>query len=321
MSGPADTPPRQATQTERPRANSFNYVDTGITVPYSPDPAACTAYREVPCSELHRQIWLVDGARLRWFVSDTGDFDAAEIVRIKDELGHVFVDLAAPGVLDDFVNGMRRVLPDPACEGCANRTRCGRRFRAAGGPPFAEEEAWIAAHIASLRGRVLDVGCGEQLYLEQLAPLVRSGTVHYTGIDPDEQSLTKLRQALPESLLHLAGIEDFAVEQDAYDHVLSLRSLNHVADLGQALARMTAALRPGGRLLLVETTPWAMLRRREQVEAADRAPRGGHQHLRNLASEDVLPLLEPLGLRVVHHRPAARQTTNQWILLLERAVL
>jgi hypothetical protein len=61
-----------------------------------------------------------------------------------------------------------------------------------------------------------------------------------------------------------------------------------------------------------------MLRRAEQIAAADRAPRAGHQHFRNCASEDVLPLVARHGLRVVEHRPVGRDTSNQWILLLAR---
>jgi hypothetical protein len=82
---------------------------------------------------------------------------------------------------------------------------------------------------------------------------------------------------------------------------------------------MARLLEPGGSLLIVETTPFAMLRRAEQVAAADEAPRGGHQHFRNLTSDDVVTLARRCALRVVHHHPAALHTTNEWILLLERA--
>jgi ubiquinone/menaquinone biosynthesis C-methylase UbiE len=104
----------------------------------------------------------------------------------------------------------------------------------------------------------------------------------------------------------------------SYDHLLCLRSLNHVSSLDEALARMAALLRPGGRLLIVETTPFALLRRPEQVEAADRAPRAGHQHFRNVTSADVLPFARRRALRVVNHHPIGRQATNEWILLLEK---
>jgi len=165
---------------------------------------------------------------------------------------------------------------------------------------------------------VLDVGCGEQLYRDELAALLRSGSIVYTGLDPDEESLARLRAALPEARLHTGDIEHFDGEPASYDHVLCLRALNHVNDVDTALSRMARLLEPGGSLLLVEMTPFAMLTRSEQVEAADRAPRAGHQHFRNLSSDDVLPFVRRHGLRIVEHHPASRETSNQWILALSR---
>lgn len=307
-----------STAPQQTRANSFNYLRTTISVPYRSDVLTCPAYRAVRAADLHRQLWLIEGERLVLYATDSGDFSADEIRRIKDEHSHLLLDRAPLGVLDDFVDGMRRVLPDPSCDACPNRRRCGRRFAIVDQPPFAAEEAWIGDFISNLRGCVLDVGCGEQLYRDRLAPLLRQGFVHYTGLDPDEPSLAKIRHELPEGEFRLGGIEDFDSPSASYDVILSLRSLNHVYDLALAVRRMADVLRPGGQLLVVEMTPFAMLRRAQQIKAADRAPRAGHQHFRNLTSEELLPVAEP-AFRVLYHRAAARQTSNQWILLLQRS--
>ncbi len=317
------TPGRAAaakTRTAAPktRANSFNYVRAETAVPWTAEADACTAHARSGGLDPIRQLWLVEADRLTRYVTDTGDFTDAEIAQVKSGLSHLFVDRAAPGVLDDFKSGMRRALPDPVCDPCPNRAACGRRFRVVDGEPFAREEARIAGHVGGLRGQVLDVGCGEQLYREELAALLRSQAIAYTGLDPDEESLARLRTALPEARLHVGDIEHFDGEPASYDHVLCLRALNHVLDLDEALSRMSRLLKPGGSLMLVEMTPFAMLRDAAQVAAADRAPRAGHQHFRNLASEDVLPLARRHRLRVVEHHPASRDTSNQWILLLAR---
>ncbi|MEO8603908.1 MAG: methyltransferase domain-containing protein [bacterium] len=301
-----------------PQANSFNFVRTDTSVPWTPDAASCTAYHAAGDTPPHRQLWLIEGAQLRLYTTDTGDFSAAEIGRVKDAVSHVFVDRSAPGVLDDFINGMRRVRPDATCDACAQRLDCGRRFAALDGPPYAQQEQWIVDYIAALRGRVLDVGCGEQLYQSDLAPLVRSGQVDYHGLDPDEPSLTRLRAALPEGHYYLGGIEQFRAAPAGFDRVLCLRSLNHVFDPDEAIGRMAEALKPGGQLLLVECTPWAMLRAPQQVAAADAAPRAGHQHFRNVSSEEVVPLARRRGLRLLAHQAAGIEGTNQWLLLLER---
>ncbi len=315
--------PAGATRKAKPappttRANSFNYVRTETTVPWTIEAAACTAHAAGAGVDPSRQLWLVEADRLIRYVTDTGDFSAPEITRVKSELSHLFIDRAAPGVLDDFKSGMRRALPDPVCASCPNRVACGRRHHVVDGEPFAREEAWIAGYIGGLRGRVLDVGCGEQLYRDELATLLRAKTIDYTGLDPDEDGLARLRTALPDARLLLGDIEHFEGEPASYDHMMCLRALNHVFDLDEALSRMARLLKPGGSILLVEMTPFAMLRRTEQVAAADRAPRAGHQHFRNLASGDVLPLVARHGLRVLEHHPADRASSNQWILLLAR---
>ena len=316
----AGRPPAPESRAAAPktRANSFNYVRTETAVPRTAEAEACTAHAHREGLDPVRQLWLVEANRLTRYVTDTGDFTDPEIAQVKSELSHLFVDRAAPGVLDDFTNGMRRVLPDPICERCTNRSACGRRFHLVEGEPFAREEARIVGAIGRLRGRVLDVGCGEQLYRQEIAALLRAGTITYTGLDPDEESLARLGAALPDARLQVGDIEHFDGEPASYDHVLCLRALNHVFDLDEALFRMARLLTPGGSLLLVEMTPFAMLRRSEQIAAADRAPRAGHQHFRNLASENVLPFAPRHGLRVVEHHPANRDTSNQWILLLAR---
>jgi 2-polyprenyl-3-methyl-5-hydroxy-6-metoxy-1,4-benzoquinol methylase len=303
----------------QPQANSFNFVRTAVSVPWTTDAETCTAYSASASIDRWRHLWLVENRQLVLYDTDTGDFAASQIERIKEDWSHLFLDRAPAGVLDDFTEGMRRVLPEPTCRTCVHRSHCGRRFEVVEGPPFAREEAWIASYIAGLRGRVLDVGCGEQLYQKELAPLLSSGAVEYIGLDPDEPSLIRIRAALPEGRFYLEGIEDFRDEPETYDTVLCLRSLNHLNDVDEGLARMAHLLKPGGSLLIVETTPFAMLRRREQIAAADTAPRGGHQHYRNLTSLEVVPLARRRGLHVTHHHPAGLHTTNEWILLLERA--
>ncbi len=305
------------------QSNSFNFVRTGVVVPFVDSSEACRAHeasRDEASREgaSDREMWLVEGDELAQYATDTGDFDAEAVARIKDQWSHVFVDRAAAGVLDDFREGMRRVIPDSTCRDCTERGHCGRRFRVVGGQPFAREEAWIADYVRRLRGRVLDVGCGEQLYRDEIVPLVRSGTVHYTGLDPDEPSLSDWRKILPEGDYFQGGVEDFRVEAAAYDRILCLRSLNHVFDLDEAIGRMAEMLKPGGELLIVETTPFAMLRRPEQVAAADAAPRAGHQHFRNATSEDVLPYTRRRSLQVLTHHAVGFRTTNEWILLLKR---
>lgn len=317
LGSPADFTRAHRREPHKAQANSFNFIRRDCTVAFHARAADCMA-AAATAEDPGRCLWLIEEDRLVLYVTDTGDFDAAQIESVKDRFSHLFLDRAVPGVLDDFVEGMRRVLPDEECHRCDRVSVCGRRFRMVEGPPFARQEAWIAEHVSGVRGAVLDVGCGEQLYRDRLAPLLRSGVVRYTGLDPDVPSLSVARRALPEGVFHQGGIEDFYGVPESYDHILCLRSLNHVLDMDEALARMMDLLKPGGLLLIVECTPFAMLREPRQIEAADTAPRAGHQHLRNVSSEEVLPFALRRGLRLVHHDPSRLEGTNQWVLLFER---
>src|SRR5689334_2379872 len=112
-------PPHATSRTTR--ANSFNFVRTATTVPWADDAAACTAHAHGGPDPV-RQLWLIEHDGLTRYVTDTADFTSAEIDGVKSKASHLFVDRAAPGVLDDFKNGMRRVLPDPTCDACTNRS-------------------------------------------------------------------------------------------------------------------------------------------------------------------------------------------------------
>ncbi|HEY3359898.1 MAG TPA: methyltransferase domain-containing protein, partial [Polyangia bacterium] len=299
----------------RAAANSFNFVHRRA-LPPAATAAACAADRA--CPDPDRALVLAGDAGLALYETDTADFSPADVRRVKRDLGHLFLDRSATAALDDFVDSVRRVTADPFCDPCDRRDGCGRRYRVDPEPPFRRDERWIAAWIGRLRGRVLDVGCGEQLYKDVLAPLVRAGTIEYHGLDPDAPSIEALRRAVPEGHYTVGPIETYHHRPRYFDHILALRSLNHLVDVGEAFARMVELLRPMGTLLIAECTPFALLRESRQVDYADRQPRAGHQHLRNWDSWDTLPLLRLLPLRTLYHRPITAQTNNQWVLHLLR---
>ena len=299
------------------RANSFNYVRTETTVPWTAEADACTAHARSGGLDPVRQLWLVEGDRLTRYVTDTGDFTAAEIARVKSEWSHLFVDRARAGrsrrLQERHAAGPSRPRLRLVCEP--------RRVRAA--VPRRRRRAVRARGGVDRRPHRPPARARARRRLRRAALPRRARGVVALGCDRLHRASTPTRRVSPDSAprcrklgCSVGDIEHFDGEPASYDHVLCLRALNHVLDLDEALSRMSRLLKPGGSLLLVEMTPFAMLRRAEQVAAADRAPRAGHQHFRNLASEDVLPFVGRHGLRVVEHHPATRETSNQWILLL-----
>jgi len=68
--------------------------------------------------------------------------------------------------------------------------------------------------------------------------------------------------------------------EGTFDHVLLLRSWNHLRDPKRALERIVAVLRPGGTLTVVDNVAFGLVRSRAQAERAESGP-AVHEHFRN----------------------------------------
>lgn len=104
---------------------------------------------------------------------------------------------------------------------------------------------------------ILDIGCGSGFLSLELA---RAGH-HVTGIDPDAAVIALARRTqetypsgVPRGRLeyHVAGVPEWEANTGRYDLVVFCRSLHHVPDPADALARAARWLRPGGRLVCLE---------------------------------------------------------------------
>jgi SAM-dependent methyltransferase len=102
------------------------------------------------------------------------------------------------------------------------------------------------------------------------------------------------------------------------DHVLLLRSYNHLVDPERALARALSILRPGGSLTLVDNTAFGLLRSRAAAARAEAAPGSGFEHYRNDGAADATARLAGLPLLLRERRDVGPETSNQWLLHYER---
>lgn len=110
--------------------------------------------------------------------------------------------------------------------------------------------------------RILDVGCGDGLFFEQLE---RFG--HVEGLEPDTTLVTDPRW---QSRIRCEPLGPEMKRSAPYDLVLMLDVLEHIADDGDALASAFGAIRPGGYLLLtVPALPW-LWSRHDEVNAHHR---------------------------------------------------
>lgn len=92
--------------------------------------------------------------------------------------------------------------------------------------------------------RVLDLGCGTGELAAELADL----GVSVQGIDADASMIAQARAKHPEVAFEQADGHDFVLSQPV-DAVLSNAALHWMREPAAVIARVRAALRPGGRLV------------------------------------------------------------------------
>jgi len=105
---------------------------------------------------------------------------------------------------------------------------------------------------AKLRGgRVLDIGCGDGLLLQRLAPYAQE----VVGIDPDKETILRAQARLA-AVTNVSFITGDFLEMpvpslhERFSTVICVATLHHM-DLRSALDKMGQVLAPGGRLLIV----------------------------------------------------------------------
>jgi SAM-dependent methyltransferase len=111
---------------------------------------------------------------------------------------------------------------------------------------------YVLAHCP--RGRGLDVGCGTGVLATRLA----AAGYAMTGADPSDGMLAVLRSRAPEVEAVQASGVALPFDDGAFDVVLSVATLHHIADAGDVratLGEMVRVTRPGGRIVVWDHNP------------------------------------------------------------------
>lgn len=301
-----------------PRANAFHYVHER-DLAWPENGAGCpVAESGAAPYDPRRQLFVRDGERLGIYRTHTRDFSDSDIARTTHARGQVYLDVSAKPAVDDFATDLRRLEPLEVCGTCPVRVGCPGGRRALASDVFARDDQLVAEHLGGLDGDVLDIGCGHGRYAELLSALAEAGRIRYVAVEPEASLAEAFRQRHPWATVLAQPIESVALEPESFDHVLVLRSYNHLPDPQAVLTRLSTALRPGGSMLVVDNVPFAMVRTREQARRAETSD-AGFEHHHNHGAEDALRLLRGTPLHLISSRPVRPETSNQWALLLERA--
>jgi len=108
---------------------------------------------------------------------------------------------------------------------------------------------WLLDIAGRIRGNVLDVGCGEGLLAQRLAPVSTS----ITAIDPDPDAVRRTRgrvSSLPHVTVQHSAFDDFDARGRRYDLITFVASLHHM-QLRSALLKARELLTPTGEIAVV----------------------------------------------------------------------
>ena len=237
---------------------------------------------------------------------------------MKHDLGQVYLDRSRKDAPDDFPSDLVQLERSALCGSCPERPRCTGLWEPVFEDRFGRDDARVREIVAALAGDVLDVGCGDGPYDDLLAPLATSGRIRYVGLEPAPARAARVgpRRTWGETLVQ--RVEDLPGEPPGrFDHVLILRSWNHISDPARALDRLLAALRAGGTLTIVDNVAFGLARTRAQTARAETSP-AGFEHYRNDDAGDAHRLAAPLPLTLLERRDVGPQTSNQWLLRYRR---
>jgi SAM-dependent methyltransferase len=298
-----------------PRANSYNLIPLRDLARPAGAPCPLRAAERIPFDRA-RTLFLRLRDRLRAFHTDTTDFGEAELLATRDALGQLYVDISKKLAPDDFARDLRKLDLTAECAGCDRRAGCPGAFEPVREDLFTRDDGRVRTLLAELSGRVLDVGGGEATYLAPLAARAEAGALAYTCVDPDEVRLAVLASRYPFARFLAGRAEEMDETLGRFDHVLFLRSWNHLADPARAVARAAARLAPGGSLLLVDNVAFGLVRTTAHAARAEAAPENLLEHHRNDGAGEaakVVALAAP-ALVLVERRDVGPSTSNQWLL-------
>jgi SAM-dependent methyltransferase len=159
-------------------------------------------------------------------------------------------------------------------------------------------------------GRVLEAGCGVGAQTVTLAR--NSPGALITAVDISEESLAVARErvaaaGLTNVIVEQADVFDLPYAPESFDHVFVCFVLEHLRDPEGALARLRAAIRPGGTMTVIEGDHGSVFfhpesadtRRAIQCLVLLQSEAGGD----SLIGRRLYPMLVAVGLRDVRVVP------------------
>jgi arsenite methyltransferase len=157
----------------------------------------------------------------------------------------------------------------------------------------AQREAVLAALDPRPGERVLDLGVGPGLLAAAVAARVGArGAVHGVDVSADMLAIAAAREPVPEAgplTLAQGTVSALPVVDAAFDAAVCTQVYEYVADVRAALAEARRVLRPGGRLVILDTDWDSIVWRSSDDARMARVLAAWDAHLVHRALPRVLP--------------------------------
>lgn len=300
------------------QSNSIDFVYEHMLTQSHEDSAPCPVWTaSARPYDRARHVFVRHGPRVGRYRALSRDFDDDQLEQMKFGSGQLYLDASRKAAPDDFARDLVKLERSAMCADCPAVDTCAGMFEPRFENVFGQDDQHVRAHLAGLRGDVLDLGCGEMPYADALEANIASGAVRYLGVDPDADALERVRARLPAADL-LVGTLDALEPGRTFDHVLVLRSWNHLPDPMAFAQRVESMLRPGGSLVVVDNVAFALARTRAQTRRAQTST-ARWEHCRNDDDARAHAVLGESGLELRERHGIRANGSNQWMLLYTRA--
>lgn len=143
-------------------------------------------------------------------------------------------------------------------EGFYDEGMAAQQDRLAATPDMSDQRARLVATLAPRAGQaVLELGTGNGALLRDIAPRLAPGG-QATGLDTSPQMLEIARHLAPDAEFVEGSAEALPFDEACFDAICAAQVLCFLEDVDTALSEAFRVLRPGGRVVLLDTD-WATL--------------------------------------------------------------
>ncbi len=259
----------------------------------------------------------VAGQGLQLYATRESETTEPELLRLKFDTRQLYATDSQETDDTKLTASLRKLTLDDCCAGCSARSLCPGVFRESGADVFAEGMAERMEILDSIRGRILEIGSGEDVTFDYFRQRLAAGDISdYTAVDPACSSEIHERHFR----FLKTSAEEMALGAGEFDAVIALRSLNHMYDLSKAVANMAAHLAAGGLLVIAEDDKFAELRSGAGNATCCAHPDVSHHHYRNMPLGHFVHFLETAGMAIELIKPATPATTMCWTVVARKPV-